>query len=246
MVDFEKIDFFTAESISDTKDLISDVIYSNDRGVYIISGEKGVGKSRLIKQIVDEVKEDIFLITQPPRLEREFLEESYLQLRQKHFSKSVKIDEMRIRVNDAFKKINHTIIIDNIGESLTPLIDDIGKSIDMIKDLKIVMVIDKTFSDENDLNRTFIFKTQEHIEVPQISKQDLGEFLKGLENGNIYFRSLDFIFDATAGNFQKVQDLIKTALEIVEFGTKENLDKFKILNECMLIMSAFENELING
>ena len=261
MVDFTKIElflkeeipFFEAQSMVDTKDIISDLIYSNDRGIYLLSGETGVGKSRLIKSIVDEVDEDVFLITEPPKLERDFLEDTYLQLRKKQFSKNVKIDEMRIRVNDAFKKINHTIIIDNIGEIQTSLIKEIGKHLEDIKDLKIILVFDRVFENSEDIKTLFSFEVKENFEIKPISQEDLKEFLsKSLINLNIekeiraILSNFDFVYKITDGNFLKFNNLLSTVFDILSTAEKENLDKFKNLNECVLIMSALENELVDG
>ena len=247
-MNFKDIDFFNAESLSETKDIISDLIYSNDRGISIISGEKGVGKSRLIKSIVDEVQEDIFLIVEPPRLEKDLLAELYFKLKNKQFSKSVKISEMKIRVNDAFKKINHTIIIDNIHEELSPLIDEIGRSVHDIRDLKILIVVDKVFTTPQDLVNTFNFKAQENILVKELSENDFEQFIKSLDNldKKLMSENLEFIYTATNGNLGKLEKMINTSLEIVEVANKEKITKFQKLNKCILVMSALENELIYG
>ena len=62
MLDFHKIDFFHAEAWTEIKDKIYDLIYSNDRGFYLIYGNTGVGKSRLIENITNNLDENIFLI----------------------------------------------------------------------------------------------------------------------------------------------------------------------------------------
>jgi len=248
------MNFFDAESMRNTKDLISDLIYSNDRGIFILSGEAGIGKSRVINSIVDEVKEDVFILNSPPTLERNFLEEVYLQLRKKRFSKDVKIDEIRIRVNDAFKKINHTIIIDNIGESYTPLIEDIGKSLNSsMKDLKIILVLDKVFKDLLEIKSSCKFKVQDSINVKPISKTDLEIFFQqSFEKFNIQkevntiLNNFDFIYTITDGNILKFNKFIETVFDILATAEKENIGKFKKLNKCVLVMSALDNELVDG
>jgi len=247
-VDFKDIDFFNAESFSKTKDIISDLIYSNDRGIFIISGETGVGKSRLIKSIVDEVKEDIFLITEPPLLEKDLLAEIYYKLKNKHFSKNVKISEMKVRVNDAFKKINHTIIIDNIDKELSSLIDELGMSIQDIRDLKILIVIDKIFETPQDIDNTFNFKVQENILVSRFSESDLKIFVDQLDilDKKVLSENFQLIYTATNGNIGKLEKMINTSLEILEVAKTEKIMKFQKLDKCILIMSALENDLING
>jgi len=246
-VDFKDIDFFNAESLSETKDIISDLIYSNDRGIFIISGENGVGKSRLIKSIVDEVQEEsVFLITEPPRLEKDLLEDIYYKLRNKHFSRNVKINEMKVRVNDAFKKINHTIIIDNIHEELSPLIDEIGRSIHDIRDLKILIVVDKVFATPQDLEQTFNFTARENILIDKLSEDDFKLFITEFVNIKEIEEDINFIYTATNGNIGKLEKMINTSFEIIEVAKKENIIKFNKLDKCILVMSALENEFING
>ena len=91
MLDFHKIDFFHAEAWTEIKDKIYDLIYSNDRGFYSIYGNTGVGKSRLIENITNNLDENIFLIKNAPEIERDFYESADLQLRQKQFSKMLKL-----------------------------------------------------------------------------------------------------------------------------------------------------------
>ncbi len=110
----KQANFFQSSSITRTKEEIMEIIYSNDRGIYILYGDKGIGKSRLIREITEQIQDDIYLFSAPPSSEREFFEQVYLKLRNRKFAQNVKIDEVRIRVNDAFKKIAHTIIVDGI------------------------------------------------------------------------------------------------------------------------------------
>jgi AAA+ superfamily predicted ATPase len=240
MLDFHKIDFFHAEAWTEIKDKIYDLIYSNDRGFYLIYGNSGVGKSRLIKTITNELDENIFLIEDAPEVEREFYESAYLQLRQKQFSKNVKIDEIRIRVNDAFKKLNHTIIIDNIRDPQSNFLKELATHKEDIKDLKIVIVVSsKNVGDEIDVEFKDFFK------VPEIFESDLSIFLNEFEEYQEILQDYsNFIFQVTSGNFGKLEKLLGTAFDIVETAQKENLEKFKELNECILIMSAIDNEFV--
>jgi hypothetical protein len=240
MLDFHKIDFFHAEAWTEIKDKIYDLIYSNDRGFYLIYGNTGVGKSRLIENITNNLDENIFLIKNAPEIERDFYESAYLQLRQKQFSKNVKIDEIRIRVNDAFKKLNHTIIIDNIRNTESDFFKELIAHKNDIKDLKIVMIVSSKSVGDN-INVKF----QDFLEIPEISKNDLSFFLTEFpEYQNVLLDNLDFLFEVTLGNFGKLEKLLRTAFDIVETAKQENLEKFKELNECILIMSAIDNEFI--
>jgi adenosyl cobinamide kinase/adenosyl cobinamide phosphate guanylyltransferase len=245
----EQIEFLSPKSRDETKDTISEIIYSNDRGIYYIYGEKGVGKSRFIGEIIKEVKDDIFYISTAPKDEREFLEEIYMQLRGKRFSQNVKIDEVRIRVNDAFKKINHTIIIDNVADENVPLLKEIENSIKLLDGLKMVLILDKNLTEQSSIN----LEIKGKIEIKKISKDEVSEFIKlafqdnGFEKERVaLLKSIDFINETTDGNFNKFIDLISNAFKIVSFSNKEGIDKFQDLNECILIMSAFDKELING
>lgn len=258
--DFEKMDsylensnnFFHTESINETKENLAETIYSNDRGVYIFSGERGVGKSRLLQEVIEEIKDDIFFLENPPSEEREFLEEVYLQLRGKKFSKNVKIDEVRIRVNDAFKKISHTVIIDNINESNFSIVEDIGKVIDELDGLKILFAIDKDVIEEWE-NLKLNFEFSGKVELNPLSKTEMVNYIKSsFQNEGVdkeikeLLRYSDFIYEASKGNIKKVIDLISTSFKIVAFANREDIDKFKSMNECIIIMSAIDKELLDG
>lgn len=250
----ENSEYFQAKSMSDIRDMISELIYSNDRGIYLLSGDKGIGKSRLIKSIINEIDNDIFIIKDIPEDERTFLEDIYLQLRKKRFSSSVKIEEMRIRVNDAFKKVNHTIIIDNINEELSPLTDEIEIAISKLEDLKIIILLDKTSKSTKEEENSFQFKIKTFINIKPISQTDFKEYLSNLfKNQDVdtlytqeFLKNSDFIYKVTNGNFLKMIDLIVSVFDIIDTGNSENIDKFKTINKCIIVMSAFDNELINN
>ena len=88
-------------------------------------------------------------------------------------------------------------------------------------------------------------KFQDFLEIPEISKNDLSFFLTEFpEYQNVLLDNLDFLFEVTLGNFGKLEKLLRTAFDIVETAKQENLEKFKELNECILIMSAIDNEFI--
>jgi RNase adaptor protein for sRNA GlmZ degradation len=242
----EELPFIEAKSRSSLKESILDIIYSNDRGIYYVFGDSGVGKSRLIKSIKDDLKEEIFYLDNSPVNEREFLEEIYMQLRGKKFSQNVKIDEVRIRVNDAFKKINHTIIIDDLEEK--ELLNEVVESLEFLDGLKMLFIADKNFDDESIKNR---FNSK--IEINGITKDETFGFLKESMADRSFekelseiLKSIDFIFETTKGNYGKIIEIISNAYKIVDFANSENIDKFKSLNECVIIMSALDRELVDG
>jgi len=243
---------FYTDTINETKENLAETIYSNNRGIYIFTGERGVGKSRLLHEVIDEIKNDIFFLANPPLKEREFLEEIYMQLRGKKFSQNVKIDEARIRVNDAFKKISHTIIIDNINKDSFSIVEDIENVLDELSGLKILFVMDNDAI--NKLEKLNLdSKLSGKVELEPLSKIELNEYIKSsLQKHNVnkemeeILKQIDFIYEVTQGNIKKVIDLISTSFSIVALANREGIDKFKSMNECIIIMSAIDRELLDG
>ncbi len=211
----KKNSFFHFPSIVEVKEALTEIVYSNDRGIYILYGDKGVGKSRLVQEITKEVNDDIYLFSTPPSSEREFFEDIYMRLRNKKFAQNVKIDEVRIRVNDAFKKIADTNILD--------ILDDISK-------------------DVNDI-----------FELSTLSQNEIYNFLNNsLRNRNIddevdrLLNEINLVYSITHGNIQQVIDIVSTAFEILAVAHNENISKFKNINECIILMSAIDRDLIDG
>lgn len=74
---------FRAKSLKKTRETLIEIIYSNERGIYIIDGENGSGKTIMVESILNEIKNDIYLIKVPPIDLRELLDEIYFMLRGK-------------------------------------------------------------------------------------------------------------------------------------------------------------------
>ena len=246
----KKNSFFHFPSIIEVKEALTEIIYSNDRGIYILYGDKGVGKSRLIQEITKEVKDDIYLFSTPPSSEREFFEEIYMRLRNKKFAQNVKIDEVRIRVNDAFKKIAHTIIIDNLLDKDFGFLQSIVQIRDVINGLKIIFIVDTNIFDSlNNISKD----VNSILELPILSQNDIYNFLdNSLRNRGVddevdnLLDEINLIYSITHGNIQKVIDMVSTIFEILAVAHDENISKFKNINECIILMSAIDRDLIDG
>jgi hypothetical protein len=244
----EKSSLFVPPSMKDAKETLLEIVYSNERGVYIIYGEQDIGKSRLINSIKEEIENDIFIISKPYQTERETLDELYRQLRGKQFAESVKLYEVKIRVNDAFKKVSHTIIIDNTSEfSKNVLIELLRFAIEAV-DLKVLFVFSNNWRDlELDVTPKFEIKLHKMVE------KDIGNYLDFLfldtefeSELKEFKKHIHFIFETSKGNFTSMMALISGVFEIIGFAKKEELEKHQKVNECLIVMSAFHKELIDG
>ena len=239
----KKNSFFHFPSIVEVKEALTEIVYSNDRGIYILYGDKGVGKSRLVQEITKEVNDDIYLFSTPPSSEREFFEDIYMRLRNKKFAQNVKIDEVRIRVNDAFKKIAHTIIIDNLQDKDFGFLQSIVQIRDIISGLKIIFIVDTNILDilddiSKDVNDIF--------ELSTLSQNEIYNFL----NNSLRNRNIDDEVDRLLNEINLVysitHDIVSTAFEILAVAHNENISKFKNINECIILMSAIDRDLIDG
>ncbi len=242
---------FLPNSISDIKDSLAEMFYSNDRGIYIFTGEDGSGKSRIVKDVVAEIKDDIFFLKKPPANEREFLEEIYMQLRNKKFSQNVKLDEVRIRVNDAFKKMSHTIIIDGIDIEQSSIIYELGDVVKELDGLKVIFVTSIEVANKLSAQRVEFFDSKSRLEIGGLTEDETEEFLELLLSESepeqtALSREYQFVHEVTDGNISKVIKLVDKTFEILILAHQESLDKFKSMNDCIVIMSAIDCEFLDG
>ncbi len=242
---------FQAKSYIKTREKFLEVIYSNDRGVYLFDGEAGSGKSTMIKSIYDSITSDIYLIQTPPINIRELLDEMYFLLRGKRFSQTVKLDEIKIRVNDAFKKINHTVIIDNLRDDNLELIKQFNKISEEFDGLKILFSMDTVLFNNEDPILLFTKGFKDRITLKPLIEDDIVDYFNVLkEDFSIEFSELIkhsyVVYDITGGRFYKLYRLLLGIFDILKLAHSENIEKYQEISECIIIMSAIDKELIHG
>jgi hypothetical protein len=247
--------FISTVNIQKAKDELYDFIYSNERGVYLFSGEAGGGKSLIVDRLILTINSDIYLYRDTDSDERAILAGLYRLIKKKSLASNIAINEVKKRVNDAYKKVNHTIIIDNADRLDDKVLESLSTFFKDNRDLKVIFVVDITSSTRDSDFFNSIIKTDEKniVTLENYSEDEIVHYYEQLLKFSFFNSDLkqikrckSVITELTGGNLKKMRILIGNLFEIVHYAEESKLKKLSKIDNCTLTMSAIKGGLVDG
>jgi len=252
----DKNQFIMTDNIQKAKDRLYDIIYSNDRGIYLFTGEQGAGKSLIIDRLISTIKDDIYLYRdiENRNNERTILEGLYRLIKKKSLASNIALDEVKNRVNDAYQKVNHTIIIDNADQLEESTLEKVADFFRENSKLKVIFVADITTSKDSEFFNSIIHAEEQNLTVlSNYNNSEIIKYYEQLLKFNFFKNDLkaiskysELIEELTGGNLKAMRTLLSNLFKVLIASEENSIKRFSKINECVLTMSALEGGLIDG
>ena len=232
--------------------ILATMTKDNNTGVSFLIGDAGVGKSFLVKSLAKEISinHKVILITEFIHSEKELLQTIYKNLNSKSLADNIDVVKMRERVNESLRREVHILIVDKAHSLSIELLNRLAFGVSN-KIMNLLLVFDDDSGKHLLSNGTLKSYVRNIIKIENLSLEDNENLIRGFLSSEELKQELLFllknnrqIHDFTKGNFASLKLFFKNFFSILSIAEKEKIKKYQKMNDCLLIMSALESNLI--
>jgi hypothetical protein len=172
--DFTDIEFFYSENTFKKISKLRKKISKNDSGIYVLDGERGLGKTTLIKYLAEEV-DKVFLHIPSNLVDLTINNPDFINILRKYQSPVIVLDDCETIMADMFGKTNQTVT------NILQIVDGLTSS---IRKVNIVCVFNEPIDEEDTILTANNFR--ERVEFDLLSPDESSELSKLIGFEKVY------------------------------------------------------------
>ncbi len=233
------------------KNQIANIIDNDTKQLLFLTGEPGVGKSAFLKYLESKFSYDIIKFDIP------FLEPiDFVKILIKKTGTKVdnySLEELIKQVVFLYKNSNYVVVIDEAQL----LSNDMMEIIRILADSKafwFILAMHEHESKKILQEPQFASRPHKILQLQNISLEECREYIYSeLETKNatmlantITDKYIKYIYKLTQGNMRMLKKLLYISFLLIDYAQKNNEERYKAFNKCIITMAAIETGLINA
>jgi len=233
------------------KNMIKSILSHNTKQLLFLTGEPGVGKSAFLNYLETQFSYDVIKFDIP------FLEPiDFVKILIKKTQTEVtdySLEELIKQVISLYQNSNYMIVIDE-AQLLSKDMIEIIRILADSKAFWFILAMHKHESKKILKEPQFASRPHKVLELQNISIQESKEYIfTELENKNatilaseITKKYMKTIYKLSKGNMRLLKKLLHTSFLLIDYAQKNNKEKYKAFNKCILSMAAIDGGLIRA
>ncbi len=233
------------------KNKIESIIDNDTKQLLFLTGEPGVGKSAFLNYLDGKFSYDIIKFDIP------FLEPiDFVKILIKKTGSEVdnySLEELIKQVISLYKNSNYIVVLDE-AQLLSKDMIEIIRILADSKAFWFLLAMHKHESQKILKEPQFASRPHKVIQLQNISLDECKEYIytelekkdATLLANTITGKYIKYIHKLTQGNMRMLKKLLYTSFLLIDYAQKNNEDRYKSFDKCILTMAAIEIGLINA
>lgn len=233
------------------KNTIESILSHNAKQLLFLTGEPGVGKSAFLNYLETQFSYDIIKFDIPFLEPIDFVK-ILIQKTQTEVT-NYSLEELIKQVISLYRDSNYIVVIDE-AQLLSKEMIEIIRILADSKAFWFILAMHKHESKQILKEPQFASRPHKILELQNITLEECKEYIfTELENENatmlaneITKKHLKTIYKLSRGNMRVLKKLLHTSFLLIDYAQKNDKEKHKTFNKCILTMAAIDGGLIDA
>jgi len=233
------------------KNTIESILNNNTKQLLFLTGEPGVGKSAFLNYIEEQFSYDIIKFDIPFLEPIDFVK-ILIQKTQTEVA-NYSLEELIKQVISLYQNSNYIVVLDE-AQLLSKDMIEIIRILADSKAFWFILAMHEHESKKILKEPQFTSRPHKVLKLQNISIQESKEYIfTELQNQNatmladeIIKKHIKTIYKLSKGNMRVLKKLLFTSFLLIDYAQKNDKERYKNFNKCILTMAAIDNGVINA